>query len=66
MLDFRGRPHSSITQRRAERELFFWTAFEALKLILAAIAVLYLVVSLVTNAWTVGELVRVFSGVTRP
>ncbi len=69
MLDSRGRPHSSITQRKAERELFFWTAFKALKLILAAAAVLYvvvyIVVSLVTNEMAVGELVRLLSGITR-
>jgi hypothetical protein len=39
MPDSGGRRHTSITQRKAERELFFWTAFKVLKLILAAAAV---------------------------
>ena len=34
MPDPRDRRHPSITQRKAERELFFWTAFNVLKLIL--------------------------------
>lgn len=62
MRDSHGPPPTSIAQRKAERELFFWTAFKALKLILSTTAVLYLVahivVSLVTNELAGGELVH--------
>lgn len=36
-----------IATRRAERELFFWTARESLKLVLFAALVVYVVVSVV-------------------
>jgi len=40
---------TSLARRRKERELFFWTAFMALKLILASALVLYVVVALIDN-----------------
>ncbi len=70
MRDSHGPSHSSIAQRKAERELFFWTAFKALKLILAAAAVLslvaHIVVSLVaTNELAGSELVRLMNSLSR-
>jgi hypothetical protein len=38
-----------IRDRRAERELFFWTAREALKLVLFVALVVYVVVSIVNG-----------------
>jgi hypothetical protein len=43
----RSQQITSIRNRRAERELFFWTAREALKLVLFAALVVYVVVSVV-------------------
>jgi hypothetical protein len=43
---FKDRPRLSVEQRRAERELFFWTAFTALKLLAATAFVLALVLAL--------------------
>jgi hypothetical protein len=40
---------ASLDQRRGERELFFWTAREALKLVVAAALTVYLLVSLATG-----------------
>lgn len=69
MLDSRSRPHTSIKQRKAKRELFFWTAFKTLKLILASATVFYVVVymaiSLITNEPSDSELVRLLSSVSR-
>jgi hypothetical protein len=45
-----GLPHKARTPievRRAERELFFWTARQAIKLVLFAALAVYVVVSLV-------------------
>jgi hypothetical protein len=41
-----GRPRQPIEARRAERELFFWTARQTLKLVVFAALTAYLVVSL--------------------
>jgi hypothetical protein len=43
----RSQPITPIGDRRAERELFFWTAHEALKLVLFAALVIYIVISVV-------------------
>jgi hypothetical protein len=68
-VESRSRPQTSIKQRKAERELFFWTAFKTLKLILAATAVLYVVVymtaSLITNEGLGDETVRLLSSLVR-
>jgi hypothetical protein len=40
-------PPRSIQRRRAERELFFWTARQALQLILFAAFVIYVVVAMI-------------------
>jgi len=40
-----GRETRPIVIRRAERELFFWTAREGLKLVLRAVLVVYVAVS---------------------
>lgn len=45
-----GLPHRArapIEVRRAERELFFWTARQAIKLVLFAAVAVYVVVSLI-------------------
>jgi hypothetical protein len=43
----RSQQTTPIGDRKAERELFFWTAREALKLVLFAALVVYVVVSVV-------------------
>jgi hypothetical protein len=45
-----------IEARRAERELFFWTARQTLKLVVLAALVIYLVVSLVEGRLPGSEL----------
>lgn len=40
---------ASLDQRRGERELFFWTAREILKLVVAVVLTAYLLISLVTG-----------------
>ena len=40
---------TSLEERRGERELFFWTAREILKLVLAVAGTVYLLVSLATG-----------------
>lgn len=45
------RRQTSIQDRKAERELFFWTAFKALKLVAAIAIVAYLVVTLIQGDW---------------
>jgi len=52
----RHRAHISIQERRAERELFFWTAFTAIKLIVFAVLAAYVVVSLITGEWPIRDL----------
>jgi hypothetical protein len=68
-VESRSRPQTSIKQRKAERELFFWTAFKTLKLILAAAAVMYVVfymtASLITNEVPGDEFMRLLSGLVR-
>jgi hypothetical protein len=47
-----GKPpagRAPLDQRRGERELFFWTAREVLKLVAAVAFTIYLLVSLVTG-----------------
>jgi hypothetical protein len=56
MLDQTHKHHPSIEQRRAERELFFWTAFRALRLVLAAALVGYVIARLVTGELPGGDL----------
>ena len=59
----RHRPQTSVEKRRAERELFFWTAFKALKLVVAVAVVIYLVVSLIEGDWPVRDvLLRALGG----
>jgi hypothetical protein len=50
------RPHTPIEQRKAERELFFWTAFQALKLIVTVALVVYIVISLIEGELPGGDL----------
>jgi hypothetical protein len=38
-----------LDQRRGERELFFWTAFKCVQLVVAAALAVYLIVSLATG-----------------
>jgi hypothetical protein len=52
----RPRPQTSVEKRKAERELFFWTAFAALKLVVAIALVVYLVVSLIEGGSPIPEL----------
>jgi hypothetical protein len=40
-------PKSSVEARRAERELFFWTAHQWLRLVVLVALVLYSIVSLI-------------------
>jgi hypothetical protein len=42
-----GHDRGPLERRRAERELFFWTAFTALRLVAATAIVVYLIVLLV-------------------
>lgn len=52
----RHRPQTPVQERKAERELFFWTAFTALKLIIAVVVVAYLIVSLIAGDWPIRDL----------
>ncbi|HTD08805.1 MAG TPA: hypothetical protein VK680_07925 [Solirubrobacteraceae bacterium] len=45
-----------IDVRRAERELFFWTARQAIKLVLFAAVAVYVVVSLIEGELPGGQL----------
>ncbi len=47
---------ASIKKRRAERELFFWTAFKALDLIVATTLVVCILVSLIEGDWPIRDL----------
>lgn len=54
-----GLPHRARTPievRRAERELFFWTARQTIKLVLFAAVAVYVVVSLVQGQFPGSEL----------
>jgi hypothetical protein len=54
-----GSPHRKrppIEQRKAERELFFWTAFQALKLVIAFVFAIYAVISLIRGELPGGDL----------
>jgi len=54
-----GLPHRArapIDVRRAERELFFWTARQAIKLVLFAAVAIYVVVSLIEGELPGGAL----------
>jgi hypothetical protein len=42
-----GQDRAPLERRRAERELFFWTAFTTLRLVATAAIVVYLIVLLV-------------------
>jgi hypothetical protein len=42
-----GHERRPLERRRAERELFFWTAFTALRLVAAVAIVVYLIVLLI-------------------
>ena len=50
------RPRAPIEVRRAERELFFWTARQTIKLVLFAAIAVYVVVSLVQGQFPGSEL----------
>ncbi|MGD1058163.1 MAG: hypothetical protein ABR992_12215 [Solirubrobacteraceae bacterium] len=56
LLLLRHRTHTSVQERRAERELFFWTAFTVIKLIVFAVLAAYVVVSLITGEWPLRDL----------
>jgi hypothetical protein len=45
-MSFPHRARTPIEVRRAERELFFWTARQALKLVVFAAVAIYVIVSL--------------------
>ena len=49
MFDRRSEGCAPLDRRREERELFFWTAREALKLVVTIAFTIYLLVSLVTG-----------------
>lgn len=49
MFDRRSEGRAPLDRRREERELFFWTAREILKLVLAIAFTVYVLVSLVTG-----------------
>jgi len=55
-VDQAERKRRSIEVRKAERELFFWTARQALKLVVLAALTAYLVVSLVEGRLPGGQL----------
>lgn len=55
-MDQAERKRRSIELRRAERELFFWTARQALKLVVLAALTAYLLVSLVEGRLPGGQL----------
>jgi hypothetical protein len=50
------RPRRPVAERRAERELFFWTASMSLKLVVAAAAAVYLIISLIDGGGLVRDL----------
>jgi hypothetical protein len=50
------RPHTPIEERKAERELFFWTAFQVLKLIVTIALVVYIAVALIEGRVPGGNL----------
>jgi hypothetical protein len=50
------RARQPIEVRKAERELFFWTAYQTLKLVVLASFTVYLVVSLLEGHLPGGEL----------
>jgi hypothetical protein len=52
----RHRARTSVQERRAERELFFWTAFTGIKLIVVAVLAAYIIVSLITGEWPIRDL----------
>lgn len=56
LLLLRHRGDTSVQERRAERELFFWTAFTAIKLIVVAVLAAYAIVSLITGEWPLRDL----------
>lgn len=62
MLARPARRQPSLARRRAERELFFWTAFMALKLVLAGALVVYVVVALIAGELPGDELLRAVGG----
>lgn len=51
------RAHQPIEARKAERELFFWTARQTLKLVIFTALTAYIVVSLAEGRLPGGELV---------
>ena len=58
-----SRPRKTrIEARREERELFFWTASEAIRLVAKSVLVAYVLVSLIAGELPGGELLlRAFS-----
>jgi len=56
LLLLRHRGDTSVQERRAERELFFWTAFTAIKLIVFAVLAAYAIVSLIAGEWPLRDL----------
>lgn len=44
-----GRQQQSIEVRKAERELFFWTAHQTLRLVLFAAVVIYAIASMISG-----------------
>lgn len=55
-MDQAGRKRVSIEVRKAERELFFWTARQTLKLVVLAALTAYLLVSLAEGRLPGGQL----------
>jgi hypothetical protein len=51
-----GRARTPIEVRRAERELFFWTARQTIKLVVLAAVAAYVVVSLIEGRIPGGQL----------
>lgn len=49
-------PKAQIEVRRAERELFFWTASEAIRLVTKGVLVAYVLVSLIEGELPGGDL----------
>jgi hypothetical protein len=43
------RPQAPITDRKAERELFFWTAFQTLRLLVTTALAIYLILTLIEH-----------------
>ena len=56
LLQLLQRPRTPIHVRRAERELFFWTARQIVKLVVLAAVAAYVVVSLAQGRIPGGEL----------